>query len=67
MDINDIRGFATVLVMIAFLGVCWWAFSLHPVSYPLAKLVLFFSLLCVGLLINLFLQLLFIFPVFSNL
>ncbi len=27
MDINDIRGFSTVLVMIAFLGICWWAFS----------------------------------------
>ena len=27
MDINDIRGLSTVLVMIAFLGICWWAFS----------------------------------------
>mgnify|MGYP000149596777 CR=1 FL=1 len=27
MDINDLRGFSTVLVMIAFLGVCWWAFG----------------------------------------
>jgi cytochrome c oxidase cbb3-type subunit 4 len=27
MDINDLRGVATVLVMIAFAGVCWWAFS----------------------------------------
>ncbi len=27
MDINDVRGFATILVMIAFLGICWWAFS----------------------------------------
>jgi len=27
MDINDIRGFSTVLMMIAFLGVCWWAFA----------------------------------------
>jgi cytochrome c oxidase cbb3-type subunit 4 len=27
MDINDVRGFATVLVMITFAGVCWWAFA----------------------------------------
>jgi len=27
MDINDLRGFSTVLVMIAFAGVCWWAFG----------------------------------------
>lgn len=27
MDINTLRGFSTILVMIAFLGVCWWAFS----------------------------------------
>lgn len=27
MDINDLRGLSTVLVMVAFLGVCWWAFS----------------------------------------
>lgn len=27
MDINDVRGFATVLVLIAFAGVCWWAYS----------------------------------------
>ncbi len=27
MDINDVRGFATVLMMIAFVGICWWAFS----------------------------------------
>lgn len=27
MDINDLRGFAAVLVLLAFLGVCWWAFS----------------------------------------
>ena len=27
MDINDLRGFSTVLVMIAFFGVCWWAFG----------------------------------------
>lgn len=27
MDINTLRGLATLLVMVAFLGVCWWAFS----------------------------------------
>lgn len=27
MDINTWRGIATILVMLAFLGVCWWAFS----------------------------------------
>ena len=27
MDINDLRGISTVLVMIAFIGVCAWAYS----------------------------------------
>ena len=27
MDINDLRGLGTVFVAVAFLGVCWWAFS----------------------------------------
>ena len=27
MDINDLRGIATLLVMIAFIGVCIWAYS----------------------------------------
>lgn len=27
MDLNTLRGLSTVFVMIAFLGVCWWAFS----------------------------------------
>ncbi|MEM8560761.1 MAG: cbb3-type cytochrome c oxidase subunit 3 [Pseudomonadota bacterium] len=27
MDINDLRGFSTVLLMLAFLGVCFWAYS----------------------------------------
>jgi cytochrome c oxidase cbb3-type subunit IV len=27
MDINDLRSLATVLVFVAFLGVCIWAFS----------------------------------------
>ncbi|MBR9908914.1 MAG: cbb3-type cytochrome c oxidase subunit 3 [Gammaproteobacteria bacterium] len=27
MDLNTLKGFSTILVMIAFAGVCWWAFS----------------------------------------
>ncbi len=27
MDINDLRGITTLLVMIAFLSVCVWAYS----------------------------------------
>jgi cytochrome c oxidase cbb3-type subunit 4 len=27
MDINTLRGIATILVMIAFLGICFWAYS----------------------------------------
>ena len=27
MDINTLRGIATVLAFAAFIGVCWWAFS----------------------------------------
>ncbi len=27
MDINDLRGLATVFAMIAFIGVCLWAYS----------------------------------------
>jgi len=27
MDINTLRGLSTVFVLIAFIGVCWWAFS----------------------------------------
>lgn len=27
MDINDLRGLSTVFVMIAFIGICWWAFA----------------------------------------
>lgn len=27
MDINTLRGLSTIFVMIAFVGVCWWAFS----------------------------------------
>ncbi|MBX2808633.1 MAG: cbb3-type cytochrome c oxidase subunit 3 [Cellvibrionaceae bacterium] len=27
MDINDLRGLSTVFMMIAFIGICWWAFA----------------------------------------
>lgn len=27
MDINTLRALSTVLVALAFLGICWWAFS----------------------------------------
>ena len=27
MDINDLRSLSTVLVAVAFAGVCWWAFA----------------------------------------
>ncbi|EGG98153.1 Cytochrome c oxidase subunit CcoQ [gamma proteobacterium IMCC2047] len=27
MDATDLRGITTLLVMIAFLGVCYWAYS----------------------------------------
>ena len=27
MDINTIRGLSSILVFVAFAGVCWWAFS----------------------------------------
>ncbi|PAV26757.1 cytochrome c oxidase cbb3-type subunit 4 [Tamilnaduibacter salinus] len=27
MDLNDVRGIHTLLVMVAFLGIVWWAYS----------------------------------------
>ena len=27
MDATDLRGITTLLVMIAFLGICYWAYS----------------------------------------
>ena len=27
MDINDLRAAATVFVFVAFIGICWWAYS----------------------------------------
>lgn len=27
MDINTLRGLATIFAMVAFLSVCWWAYS----------------------------------------
>ncbi|NIB41947.1 cbb3-type cytochrome c oxidase subunit 3 [Pseudomaricurvus alkylphenolicus] len=27
MDLNTLKGLSTVFVMIAFIGICWWAFA----------------------------------------
>ena len=27
MDLNTLRGISTILVMIVFFAICWWAFS----------------------------------------
>ncbi len=27
MDINDLRGLSTALLMVGFIGLCFWAFS----------------------------------------
>lgn len=27
MDINDVRGLSTLVALLAFVGVCYWAFS----------------------------------------
>ena len=29
MDINELRGVHTLLVMAVFLGIVWWAYSAH--------------------------------------
>ena len=29
MDQGTLQGIGTVLAMVAFLGICWWAFSKH--------------------------------------
>ncbi len=29
MDLNELRGIHTLLVMVAFLGIVWWAYSAH--------------------------------------
>tara|TARA_R110001592_G_scaffold83616_2_gene247636 strand:- start:17928 stop:18095 length:168 start_codon:yes stop_codon:yes gene_type:complete len=29
MDQGTLQGIGTILAIIAFLGVCWWAFSSH--------------------------------------
>ena len=29
MDLNDLRGIQTILVIIAFFGIVWWAYSSH--------------------------------------
>ncbi len=27
MDINDLRGLSTLLLMVSFIGLCFWAYS----------------------------------------
>lgn len=27
MDINTLRGISTIFVLLAFIAICWWAFS----------------------------------------
>ena len=29
MDVNDLRGFHTLIIMAMFIGIIWWAFSAH--------------------------------------
>jgi len=29
MDLNELRGFHTLLVMAVFIGIVWWAYSSH--------------------------------------
>jgi len=29
MDINEFRGIHTIIVMVVFLGIVWWAYSSH--------------------------------------
>ncbi|SNC67818.1 cytochrome c oxidase cbb3-type subunit 4 [Marinobacter sp. es.048] len=29
MDINELRGIHTILVMAVFFGIVWWAYSAH--------------------------------------
>jgi cytochrome c oxidase cbb3-type subunit IV len=29
MDINTFRGLSTVFAFVAFIGICWWAYSSH--------------------------------------
>jgi cytochrome c oxidase cbb3-type subunit 4 len=29
MDANDLQGLITLVAMLAFGGVCWWAYSAH--------------------------------------
>ena len=29
MDINELRGIQTLLIMAMFLGIIWWAYSAH--------------------------------------
>ncbi|AKO52911.1 cytochrome oxidase [Marinobacter psychrophilus] len=29
MDVNDLRGVHTLIIMAMFIGIIWWAFSAH--------------------------------------
>jgi len=29
MDINDLRGIHTLIIMAMFIGIIWWAYSAH--------------------------------------
>ena len=29
MDINELRGYHTLLIMAVFIGIIWWAYSAH--------------------------------------
>ncbi|AFP31331.1 cbb3-type cytochrome oxidase subunit 3 [Marinobacter sp. BSs20148] len=29
MDVNDLRGIHTLIIMAMFIGIIWWAFSAH--------------------------------------
>ncbi|EMP55703.1 CcoQ/FixQ family Cbb3-type cytochrome c oxidase assembly chaperone [Marinobacter koreensis] len=29
MDINELRGYHTLLIMAVFIGIIWWAYSSH--------------------------------------
>lgn len=33
MDINDLRGLSTLFLMIAFIGLCFWAYSSKRKNY----------------------------------
>ena len=34
MDQGTLQGIGTIFAMLAFLGICWWAFSRHKKRLP---------------------------------